>query len=61
MADFQRAVDQRQAVQLFNARNYAEAEQLCKKILRRHKDDVTALQVMAGVATAGIDFARAAE
>ncbi|MEE8156094.1 MAG: sulfotransferase [Phycisphaerales bacterium] len=61
MADFQRAIDQRQAVQLFNARNYAEAEQICKQILRRHKDDVTALQVMAGVTTARIDFARAAE
>lgn len=61
MADFQRAIDQRQAVQHFNARNYAEAEQICKQILRRHKDDVTALQVMAGVTTARIDFARAAD
>lgn len=60
MEDFGRATDLRLALQHLKARNFGEAERLCKRILRRGKDDANALQVLAEIATARSKFEDAA-
>lgn len=61
MEDFGRATDLRLALQHLKARNFGEAERLCKRILRRRKDDANAWQVLAEIATARSEFEEAAK